>query len=369
MIVTDGCITIHGKLATRGINAGATASTAKTHVAGNLCIAGHGKTSFATGATCHIYAAAKFVCCIIGNLCIAGHVERAPVAIQIHTAAITFIISRNIAADGTAGHDNRALDSSYTCARISFVIVAADSTSVHGESTFFSHRYAGAILTSAVGDNATGNRSVSARLNRLPQIVLFCIFRKIMLAATAVAVSQRKAAAGRNGNRIGICVCRNAVTIQTKHHVIVRFPCPRCLDILCQIVMSFRCSFQFCFAAYGLPICHRAMLITVCACRAADGMVSMLAFRHRHWYRHRCIQRFRNGIKSCHIQLFTLLLGQFRHSIVDGFQLRTDTFCIFHRHFVRQSIDECLYLLHCCLLLIVCRGILRAGITIADTFH
>ena len=27
------------------------------------------------------------------------------------------------------------------------------------------------------------------------------------------------------------------------------------------------------------------------------------------------------------------------------------------------------YLLHCCLLLIVCRGILRAGITIADTFH
>ena len=133
MIVTDGCIIIHGKLATRGINAGATASTAKTHVAGNLCTAGHGKTSFAIDVTCYIYAAAKSVCRIIGNLRIARHIKRTPVAKQIHTAA-TGIVIRNIAADGTAGHDNLAVGRSYACARQS-AVVAADSTAVHDEST------------------------------------------------------------------------------------------------------------------------------------------------------------------------------------------------------------------------------------------
>ena len=190
-----------------------------------------------------------------------------------------------------------------------------------------------------------------------------------MRTRTTIAVTESKLSIrSLDLNDTKIPVCRNAVTIQTKHHVIVRFPCSRCHDILCQVVISFRCSFQFCFAAYGLPLCHNAMVILICACRAADGMVNMLTFRHRHRNRHRCIQHFRNGMKPCHIQLFTLFLGQFRHSLVDSFQLCTDTFCIFHRHCLRQSVDECLYLLHCCLLLIICPGVLRAGITIADTF-
>ena len=163
-----------------------------------------------------------------------------------------------------------------------------------------------------MSDNSTCNGDAVLRifLARHPsseQTFLAC--GEIVHTLTTIAVTESKLSLiYLNDNKIP--VCRNAVTIQTKHHVIVRFPCSRCHDILCQVVISFRCSFQFCFAAYGLPLCHNAMVILICACRAADGMVNMLTFRHRHRNRHRCIQRFRNSMKSCHIQFCDLLLGQ-----------------------------------------------------------
>ena len=181
-----------------------------------------------------------------------------------------------------------------------------------------------------------------------------------MHAATAVAVSQRKAVTVRNGNRIDICVDRDAVAVEVKCSAALRSPCVIKRHVISQIVVA--CIHITVQCGRCRP-CYVTMSIFVCAYCAADG-VNMLTFRHRH----QCIQRFRNSIKSCHIQLFTLLLGQFRHSLVDGFQLRTDTFCIFFRYCLRKSVNECLHLQHCCLLLIVCPGVLCAGITIADTF-
>ena len=85
-------------------------------------------------------------------------------------------------------------------------------------------------------------------------------------------------------------------------------------------------------------------------------------------HRYKSCQRCTDCIKALHSQRFDLLLGQCRHSLVDSHQLCLKFICIFHRHCLRQSINECLYLLHCCLLLIICPGVLRAGIIIANAF-
>ena len=165
-----------------------------------------------------------------------------------------------------------------------------------------------------MSDNSTGNGDAVLRifLARHPSSeIIFHAFDEIVRTRTTIAVTESKLSIrSLDLNDSKIPVCRNAVTIQAEHHVIVRFPCFRCHDILCQVVISFRCSLQCCFTVYGLPLCHNAMLILICACRAADGMVNMRTFRHRHRNRHRCIQRFRNSMKSCHIQFCDLLLGQ-----------------------------------------------------------